>query len=88
MEKPNYPIDTFENGLYHFFDSVSNGKTTKKVVAFSPSTENELIYRLVFGDLLPDGNIDVYASSQNNDMELILSTVLDSSSKCNFVEGN
>lgn len=76
MEKPVYPINTFENGLYHFFDSVSDNIVTKKVVAFSPSTENEQIYRLVFGDLLPNGNIDVYGSSQNKDMELILSTVI------------
>jgi len=76
MEKPVYPISTFENGLYHFFDSVNDNVVTKKVVAFSPSTENEQIYRLAFGDLLPNGNIDVYSASQNKDIELILSTVI------------
>ena len=62
--------------MHDFIDSVSDNVVTKKVVAFSPSSENEQIYRLVFGDLLPNGNIDVYSSSQNKDMELILSTVI------------
>jgi hypothetical protein len=76
MEKPNYPIDSFENGLLYFFESVGNEIVTTKVVIFSPSSEDDNIYRLVLGDLLNDGNIDVYSTSQNNDMELILMTVI------------
>lgn len=76
MEKPNYPIDSFENGLLYFFESIGNEIVTTKVVIFSPSLEDNNIYRLVLGDLLNDGNIDVYSTSQNNDMELILMTVI------------
>jgi hypothetical protein len=76
MEKPNYPIDSFENELFHFFDSIGNEIVTKKVVAFYTSKENEQVYRLILGDVLDDGNIDIYSTSQNNDMEMILTTVI------------
>ena len=76
MEKPVYTISSYDNGLLHFFESVGEGSTTKKVIAFSPSNENKMIYRLVFGDLSPDGNIDVFSSSSNSDMKMILATVI------------
>ncbi len=77
MEKPNYELESFENGQFHFFESKNTkGEIIKKVVAFSKSEENEDIYRLVFGDLIGNGKIDFYSSSTNNDMEIILNSVI------------
>ncbi|MCU0469620.1 MAG: hypothetical protein MUF58_13550 [Arcicella sp.] len=75
--KPLYKIDTFQDGLYHFFESVSDNVITQKVVAFRQSEEDDLIYSLVFGNVGDNGEIDVYSTNNSNEnMETILGTVI------------
>ena len=75
--KPLYKINTFQNGLYHFFDSINDGQITQKVVAFKQSEENDLLYSLVFGNVGKDGEIDVYSTNTSNEnMDIILGTVI------------
>ena len=76
MEKPVYPIRVAETGLWYEFDSVSEQKTIRKVVAFYISPANNDSAELVFGDLLTDGSIDVNVKSNNKDMAVILLTVV------------
>ena len=75
--KPLYKIDTFQDGLYHFFDSISEGSAMQKVVAFKQSEENDLLYSLVFGNVAENGEIDVYTTNASNEnMKVILGTVI------------
>jgi len=60
----------------HRYTFVSTGKIRIiKAVDFSPiGVEN--IYNLGFGDLLPDGSLDVNVKSNNGDILKVLSTVV------------
>ena len=76
MKKPTYNVKSSDDGLKYFFDSINNDKIIKKVVAYLPSQENSELYQLIFGDLLPNGEIDVYSTSNNQDMKLVITTVV------------
>lgn len=76
MEKPTYNVESSDDGLKYFFDSTNNGKRIKKVIAYLPTPENSNLFQLIFGDLLPNGDIDIYSISNNQDMRLILTTVV------------
>lgn len=76
MEKPTYNVESSDDGLKYFFDSANNSKNIKKVIAYLPTPENSNLFQLIFGDLLPNGEIDVYSVSNNKDMALILTTVV------------
>jgi hypothetical protein len=75
MNKPVYPIETTKDGLWYEFDSISNEKIIRKAVAFYNNPINPQKMELVFGDLLQDGTIDVFAKSNNKDMNFVLLTV-------------
>ncbi len=81
MEKPVYNITASDDGLQFFFDSVSNEKVIKKVVAYFPVEERNDLYQLVFGNLLLNGKIDVSTVDNNQDMITILTTVADTMPK-------
>jgi hypothetical protein len=76
MEKPTYPIETSENGYWHEFESISDQKIIKKAVGFYPYRNDESLVELVFGDIQPDGSLNVYQVSNNNDMPIIIATVI------------
>ncbi len=78
MEKPTYSVKVSDDGFSYFFDSISESQTIKKAVKYLPTNGNSELYQLMFGNILPDGEIDVFAVSNNDDMELILSTVISS----------
>jgi hypothetical protein len=59
---------------YHF---VSTGKQTIiKVIEFTPTSTSN-VYNLAFGDLLPNGQIDDMANSNNGDIIKIFATIID-----------
>jgi hypothetical protein len=76
MEKPTYNVKSSDDGLKYFFESINDDKIIKKVVAYLPSAESPNLYQLIFGDLLPNGEIDVFANSNNQDMRIVLTTVV------------
>jgi|GEM_PF-999935 len=76
MEKPTYPIESSENGYWYEFESVSDQKIIKKAVGFYPYRNDEALVELVFGDMQPNGSLDVYQISNNNDMPIIIATVV------------
>ena len=76
MNRPFYDFETSEDTLRFEFDSVSPQKHIRKVVEYTPLPDNPRIYNLGFGDLREDGNIDDLIVSNNQDMEMILSTVV------------
>jgi hypothetical protein len=76
MEKPIYNIETSPDGLYHIFESIGINKDTRKMVVYVPDENKEDLFHLIFGDLTDDNTIDVFAISNNQDMKMILSSVI------------
>ena len=76
MEKPTYKVESSNDGFNYFFDSVSESQIIKKAVAYIPTKSNPELYQMIFGNLLPDGEIDVFAVSNNDDMPLIITTIV------------
>ncbi|MCU0470045.1 MAG: hypothetical protein MUF58_15730 [Arcicella sp.] len=75
MEKPSYAFQISENHEYYFFESI--GKTNiQKIVVFQPSEVNPDIVELAFGNLKTDLSIDVFAVDDNEDMPIVISTVI------------
>lgn len=85
MNKPSYKIETSTDGLWYEFISDGHIKSIKKGVGYYLYEENSVEYaELAFGDILPNGSIDIKAISDNQDMVLVLSTVI--LTLYNFVE--
>jgi hypothetical protein len=76
MEKPVYNLRTSPNGLRYFFESVSDEKIIKKVIVFAQMDEDKMLYQLIFGNQLPNNEIDVMTVDDNQDREMILSTII------------
>ncbi|GAB2632354.1 hypothetical protein GCM10027035_28330 [Emticicia sediminis] len=75
MEKPTYHIESSIDAEWHFFKSVSSTKVIEKAVVFNKVDEENGIYELIFGDL-EDGFVNVKNVSDNQDMSLVLGTVI------------
>ena len=76
MEKPIYNIESSSDRLLYEFESNSNHKIIKKAVVYLPIKQSPNLYELIFGDLQDDGTIDVQTVSNNQDIVLILNTVI------------
>lgn len=76
MGKPHYELKSTPNALQHVFESVSDDKVIQKVVAYIPTEDDDDYYQLIFGDLLPNGKVDTLSVSNNNDMKIVLTTVV------------
>ena len=75
MTKPRYPYTTSADGHFYFFESYGNA-TIAKAVGYLQRDEGTKLVELVFGDLTSDNLIDVMAVSNNNDLPLVLNTVI------------
>lgn len=75
MEKPTYHIESSLDAEWHFFKSISQQKIIEKAVVFNQVDKENGIYELIFGDL-EDGLVNVKNVSDNQDMHLILATVV------------
>ncbi|NBB22304.1 hypothetical protein GVN20_23315 [Runella sp. CRIBMP] len=76
MEKPIYNIESSSDRLLYEFESNSDHKMIKKAVVYLPIKQDPNLYELIFGDLQDDGTIDVQTVSNNQDIVLILNTVI------------
>jgi hypothetical protein len=76
MEKPIYNIESSSDRLLYEFESNSDYKIIKKAVVYLPIKQDPNLYELIFGDLQDDGTIDVQTVSNNQDIFLILNTVI------------
>lgn len=73
MNKEPYSFNREVSTRYRF---VSSGrKRVEKIVEFTP-LHVENVYNLGFGDLLPNGEIDDKANTNNDDIVKVLSTVI------------
>ncbi len=75
MDKPSYPFRVLENGKRFEFASVSPNKTIQKVVEFR-ELETPGIYNLALVDICESGKYDDMTVSNNQDMETIIATVI------------
>jgi hypothetical protein len=73
MDKPHYQITSSADGFWYEFDSISKEKTIRKAVAYYPYSDE--IFQLVFGNLV-ENNIDTLGKSNNQDMKMVLTTVI------------
>jgi hypothetical protein len=76
MEKPTYNVKVSDDGFSYFFDSISESQTIKKAVKYLPTNGNSELYQLVFGNVLPNDEIDIFAVSNNDDMPLVITTIV------------
>ena len=76
MEKPTCLLKSTPNALQHIFESVKNDVVIPKIVVYLPIENNPNLYQLVFGNLMPNGEIDTLSVSNNDDMKIILTTVV------------
>ncbi len=76
MEKPTYFLKSSPDALQHVFESIGDDKIVKKAVAYVVDKENDSLYQLIFGDLTETGEIDTLSVSNNNDMKMVLTTVV------------
>lgn len=75
MSKPIYYLEQSTDGHFFFFESIGK-KIVQKAIGYIPFEENPNIVELVFGDLNKDNTVDFMNVSDNEDMVLILSTVI------------
>lgn len=77
MDSPYYNFDILEDAQRFNFDSVGTNGIIPKTIIYSKTSIQDY-YNLALGDIQPDGTIDVFAKSNNNDLEKILATVIQS----------
>ncbi len=76
MEKPIYSFQSSGNQEGYTFTSTSANKRITKVVDFEQFEGMPDFIHFSFGDLLSNGKVDFNGVSNNQDMELVLGTVI------------
>ena len=75
MDKPTYNLKTSSDKLRYFFES--QGLTTiQKAIIYIPIDNNPTVHELTFGDIIDDGFVDFLNVSNNQDLEMIMITVI------------
>ena len=77
MNFPPYPFTRFDEvdeAIFYAFTSISAQKAIQKIIIFTPI--NQDTYNLALVDLLESGELSDTAVSGNQDMEQVLSTVI------------
>ncbi|WP_428667604.1 DUF6934 family protein [Runella sp.] len=76
MDKPSYPFRKIKRELLFEFDSVSESKLIHKVIAYELIDDVENIFNLSLVDKDENGQLSDLMVSNNQDMEKVLSTVV------------
>ncbi len=76
MEQPSYPFKKYKRELLFEFESVSEIKTIRKVIAYELIDDKQKVFNLSLVDKNDDGKISDMVVSNNNDMEMVLATVI------------
>lgn len=76
MNQPYYPFEVSTNRLSFIFESINNGRKITKAVEYIPFHFDKTIYNLAFGDIDEKGELDDLSVSDNQDMEKVLATVI------------
>lgn len=76
MKQKHYKYIRDEDCLWFEFDSVSEHKTVKKVVSYTPFQDNPELFNLALADAFPDGSFSDKSVTNNDDMEKVMATVI------------
>lgn len=76
MQQEYYKYQYHTDSLWFEFLSVSNLKTVKKVVTYTPFQDSREIFNLGFADALPDGSFSDTNVTNNDDMEKVFATII------------
>ena len=76
MEQPSYPFRKFKRELLFEFESVSETKIIRKVIAYELVDETQMIFNLSLVDKNENGGVSDMVVSNNQDMEKVLATVI------------
>lgn len=76
MKQKHYKYLRDEECLWFEFESVSEQKTVKKVVVYTPFGDNSDIFNLGLVDALSDGSYSDKSVTNNDDMEKVMATVI------------
>jgi hypothetical protein len=96
MKQSFYNYNTDNDSLTFIFESVSEKKIVRKTIIYTPFDDNQDIYNLTLADILPDGTFSDKTVSNNEDMNKIMATVIQTiihffvkySSKMIYIEGS
>ena len=76
MEQQSYPFKKYRRELLFEFESISETKTIRKIIAYELVDENEFIFNLSLVDKDENGLVSDMIVSNNKDMEKVLATVI------------
>jgi hypothetical protein len=76
MKQKYYNYLSNEECLWFEFESVSELKTVKKVIVYTPFQDNSDVFNLGLVDALSDGSYSDKSVTNNDDMEKVLATVI------------
>lgn len=76
MSVPSYSFQQFEREFLFTFESVSDEKTIRKVIVYELFDTVSLIYNVALVDIDKKGEASDLVVSNNKDMEMVLSTVI------------
>lgn len=76
MNQASYPFKKFKRELLFEFESVSDTKTIKKVIAYELVDESQMIFNLSLVDKDENGSVSDMVVSNNQDMGKVLATVI------------
>jgi hypothetical protein len=76
MKSESYLFSSDNECLLFEFDSVSDRKTIKKVITYTPHFQNLKIFNLALGDLQDNGELSDLNVSNNSDMHKVIATVV------------
>lgn len=76
MKQEHYTYLRDEECFWFEFSSVSEQKTVKKVIVYSPFQENSDIFNLGLVDALPDRSYSDKSVTNNEDMGKVIATVI------------
>jgi hypothetical protein len=76
MKQKYYKYLSDEECLWFEFESVSEQKTVKKVIVYSPFQDNSDVFNLGLVDALEDGSYSDKTVTNNDDMAKVMATVI------------
>lgn len=96
MKQKFYKYQSNDDFLWFEFESVSEQKTVKKVVVYTPFEDNIELFNLALADSFSDGSYSDKSVTNNDDMEKVMATVIQTllhffekyPSKMVYVEGS
>ncbi len=76
MKQDFYSYKSDNQKLEFEFESISQEKRIRKIIVYTPLSENGNMYNLALGDFLDNGEVSDLTVSNNADMEKVIATIV------------